>query len=31
VGELDEQFEVTLSQPDGTALLLPPFVWQLAS
>jgi hypothetical protein len=29
VGELDEQFEVTLSQPDGTALLLPPFVWQL--
>jgi Protein of unknown function (DUF1822) len=31
VGELDEQFEVTLAQPDGTALLLPPFVWQLAS
>jgi Protein of unknown function (DUF1822) len=31
VGDLDEQFEVTLSQPDGTALLLPPFVWQLAS
>ncbi|NJM46475.1 MAG: DUF1822 family protein [Alkalinema sp. RU_4_3] len=31
VGEFDEQFEVTLSQPDGTALLLPPFVWQLAS
>jgi hypothetical protein len=30
-GELDEQFDVTLSQMDGTALLLPPFAWSLAA
>jgi hypothetical protein len=29
-GELGEQFDVTLSQMDGTALLLPPFAWSLA-
>ncbi len=29
-GELGEQFDVTLSQMDGTALILPPFAWSLA-